>query len=141
MDHWRDEILDSVRAGKTVIVLLNAVQEVYVATGQQSVSGTGRNQKITRHVGLTNNLNLIPGDFSFREANGALMRLDENENVISSYWADLGSECEFHVLIDSDRVKPLLFTQTGKQVVGARSGFSNQVQHPRFSLKASAGVL
>lgn len=48
------------------------------------------------------------------------MRLDENENVISSYWADLGSECEFHVLIDSDRVKPLLFTQTGKKVVGAR---------------------
>ena len=47
-DHWRRELLDAVNAGKTVVVFLNEIQEVFIDTGRREYSGTGRNQKTTR---------------------------------------------------------------------------------------------
>ncbi|MEO6667654.1 MAG: hypothetical protein ABIO65_12910, partial [Nitrospiria bacterium] len=47
-EHWRREIKQAVETGKTVIVLLPSLEEVYVDTGQRSYSGTGRNQRTTR---------------------------------------------------------------------------------------------
>jgi hypothetical protein len=51
-DHWRREIKDAADSGKTVIVFLSELQEVYVDTGERRYSGTGRNQKTTRIVSL-----------------------------------------------------------------------------------------
>ncbi|MFZ2452517.1 MAG: hypothetical protein WAW36_18575 [Methylovulum miyakonense] len=59
-EHWRREIKDAVESGKTVIVFLSELQEVYVDTGQRTYSGTGRNQKTTRHVSLHSNYTTIP---------------------------------------------------------------------------------
>jgi hypothetical protein len=49
-EHWRREIKQAIDAGKTVLVFLPPVQEVYIDTGQRQYSGTGRNQKTTRIV-------------------------------------------------------------------------------------------
>ena len=52
LEHWGQEILGAIKAVKTVFVLLNSLQEVHVATGEVTYSGTGRNQKGTRHVDI-----------------------------------------------------------------------------------------
>ena len=44
-EHWRREIKQAVETGKTVLVYLPSLFEVYVDTGERSYSGTGRNQK------------------------------------------------------------------------------------------------
>jgi len=61
IEHWRREILEAVKAGKNVFLYLNEEEEVYVATGDKSHSGTGRNRQTTRHVSLTSNYQIIPG--------------------------------------------------------------------------------
>lgn len=58
--HWRREIIQAVSANKIVIIFLSRVDEVFVATGSTSASGTGRNQKVTRHVELISNYSAIP---------------------------------------------------------------------------------
>ena len=54
-DHWRRELLDAVNAGKTVVVFLNAIQEVFIDTGERQYSGTGRNRQTTRVVNKYDN--------------------------------------------------------------------------------------
>ena len=49
-DHWRTEILDAFTAGKTVIVFLSKLEEVYIATCEKQYAGTGRNRVTTRIV-------------------------------------------------------------------------------------------
>jgi len=49
-ERWRREIKEAVDTGKTVLIFLSALQEIYIDTGQRSYSGTGRNQKTTRSI-------------------------------------------------------------------------------------------
>jgi hypothetical protein len=41
-EHWRREIKEAVDSGKTVIVFLPSIREVYIDTGKRTYSGTGR---------------------------------------------------------------------------------------------------
>src|SRR4030042_2986366 len=43
--HWRREIIEAMKAGKTVFILLQELQEVYVATGEKEYSGPGGNRQ------------------------------------------------------------------------------------------------
>lgn len=55
-EHWRREIKDAVEGGKTVIVFLPDIQEVWVDTGRREHSGTGRSRQTTRIVESYNKL-------------------------------------------------------------------------------------
>ncbi len=117
--HWRREILGAVRAGKTVFLLLNELQEVYVATGEKSFSGTGRNRQVTRHVTSYSNYALIPGGINVVNSKGTSMTLCGKDNVLATYWAELGTVSEFRVFVSDEGVRPLVITKTGNQTVGA----------------------
>ena len=82
-EHWKHEIVQASEAGKALFVLLNKFKEVYVATGEKSYSGTGRNRSTTRHVTSHNNYQVIPGSMPFRNANGKSMRLAGKDNVLA----------------------------------------------------------
>ncbi len=43
-DHWHREIKDAVESGKTVIVFLAELHEIFIDTGKREYSGTGKNQ-------------------------------------------------------------------------------------------------
>ena len=118
--HWKREILGAVRAGKTVFLLLNELQEVYVATGEKSFSGTGRNRQVTRHVTGYSNYAIIPGGINTINSKGTSMALYGRDNVLATYWADLGSVSEFRVFVSGEGVRPLVITKTGNQTVGAQ---------------------
>jgi hypothetical protein len=74
-EHWRREINQAFETGKTIIVFLPSFEEVYVDTGQRSYSGTGRNQRTTRHVAEYNNYRAIPATLSPVTASGSSMKL------------------------------------------------------------------
>ena len=119
LSHWRQAILGAVRADKTVFLLLNEVQEVYIATGEKSFSGTGRNRQTTRHVTGISNYELIPGGIDIVNSKGTSMKLHSRDSILANYWSLLESVSEFRVFISGEGVRPLVITKTGGKIVGA----------------------
>ncbi|KDC99294.1 hypothetical protein L518_0227 [Bordetella bronchiseptica MBORD675] len=118
--HWRREIKQAVETGKTVIVYLPALEEVFVDTGNRSYSGTGRNRQTTRLVELFTNYEAIPADLSPISATGTSMKLvDKGAEFLAPYWADFESYSEFQVLLTVPTNSPCLTTRTGAKTVGA----------------------
>lgn len=130
-EHWRREIKQAVETGKTVIVYLPALDEVFVDTGQRSYSGTGRNQRTTRHVAEYSNYQAIPAELSPVTATGSSMKLAvKGAEVLAPYWAEFESASRYHVLLTSPKVPACVVTRTGDKPVGAI-----------YRSKSSAGTL
>jgi hypothetical protein len=119
LEHWRREILEAVNAGKTVILFLNELEEVYVATGDESHSGTGKNRQTTKHLDILANYALVPSGLKVLNSKGKAMRLHENDNLLSVYWSEMRELSEYRVLIGGENVRPLIKTKAGDKVVGA----------------------
>lgn len=124
-DHWRREIIEAVKAGKTVFMLLNELEEVYVATGQKLHSGTGRSQRTTRIVELYTNYRITPDKIEVVNSSGKAMKLHAKENILATYWAELGPNSEYRVLINGAGVNSLVVTKTGEKTVGASIRYQN----------------
>lgn len=130
-EHWRREIKQAVETGKTVIIFLPALQEVYVDTGKRSFTGTGRNQKTTRHVAKYDNYQAIPATLSPVTTKGNTMILSvRGAEILAPYWAEFESESRYEVLITDPKVPACVVTRTGDRTVGAL-----------YRSKASAGTL
>lgn len=118
--HWSREIGEAVKHGKTVICFLTKKEEFYIATGEKSYSGTGRNQKTTRHVTLFSNYKLFPFEMKSTVSQGKEIRLTaKNSEVISSFWNEFSSLASYNVVLDLDGFIPLLTTKVGDKCVGA----------------------
>jgi hypothetical protein len=119
-EHWRREIKQAVETGKTVIIYLPSLDEVFVDTGQRSYSGTGRNQRTTRHVAEYNNYQAIPAELSPVTATGSSMRLSaKGSEVLAPYWAEFESSSKYTVILTSPKVPACVVTRTGDKAVGA----------------------
>ncbi|HAU0830369.1 TPA: hypothetical protein ACUNL2_000385 [Legionella pneumophila] len=118
-EHWRKQINEALVHGKTVIIYLEEFCEFYIDTGQRSYSGTGRNQKTTKHVALYDNYQCLPIDLSPSKAKGKEIKIESNyASIISAYWDVFGNQSNYMVTISSDKITPILITKTGNKVVG-----------------------
>lgn len=118
-EHWRREIKSAVESGKLVVVYLDELSEVSIATGKKEFSGTGRNQKTTRIVTDYDNYQSIPLNINPVNTKGKEIKLTaKNSEMISSYWQEFSSISTYKVLIDCDST-PCLITKHGNKVVGA----------------------
>jgi hypothetical protein len=130
-EHWRREIKQAVEAGKTVVVYLPGLREVYVDTGQRTYSGTGRNQKTTRHVDLYSNYHAIPVSLSPVSTTGNAMKLStRGSEMLAPYWSEFEDISQYKVLLTEANVPACLVTRTGDKPVGAL-----------YRIKASVGTL
>ncbi len=123
--HWRREIKQAVEAGKTVVVFLSPLTEVYVDTGERSYSGTGRSTRTTLHVTQYTNYEALPAKLSPVSAQGTSMKLGPRETeVIAPYWKEFGPVSEYQVILAADTKGVCLITKSGDRPVGAifRSG-------------------
>jgi hypothetical protein len=119
-EHWRREIKQAVEAGKTVVVFMSPVEEVYIDTGERKYSGTGRNQKTTHVVDIYTNYKSLPVRLTPMNTRGTAMKLASNSSeVLKPYWADFGLLSEYNVLLPSDTKGVCLTTKTGDKPVGA----------------------
>lgn len=120
-EHWRREVRNLVDAGKTVVVFLGELQEVYVATGTREYSGTGRNRQTTRHVAPLNNYQSLPISLEVLSSAGKEIKLAaRGAEAISSYWAEFKDWSGYKVTIKT--AKPAfpaaLMTRVGDKAVG-----------------------
>ena len=127
LSHWRRELQDLMAAGKTVFLLLSDRQEVFVATGEEKYSGTGRNRQTTKVVSPAYNYDLLPVITQIIESVGTYVTLSPNESLLKYYWQMFGAESEYHVhLKNSQFFKPLLTTRDGSRVVGGVFSIENE---------------
>jgi len=117
--HWQREIRDAIHSGKTVIILLSELYEVYVDTGQRQYSGTGRNRQTTRIVSLYDNYKCLPVDLEPINAKGSEMKLVGGSEILSSYWAEFKDHSSYEVILNGKLSKPLIVTRTGEKTLGA----------------------
>ncbi|MFY9259717.1 MAG: hypothetical protein WAO71_04330 [Gallionella sp.] len=130
-EHWRREIKQAVETGKTVMVFLSSLHEVYIDTGQRTYSGTGRNQKTTRHVTQYNNYAAIPASLSPVSTTGNSMKLSaRGAESIAAFWAEFESVSHYQVLLTEANVPACIITRTGDKPVGAQ-----------YRSKSSSGTL
>ncbi|WP_313483689.1 hypothetical protein [Stutzerimonas kunmingensis] len=119
-EHWRRELKEAVAAGKTVLVFLTELTSVYIDTGQRTYSGTGRNQKTTRHVTEYSNYTSIPAELKPVVANGLEMKLASSvAPPLAAFWNEFREIFAYHVLISSANVPAAILTRTGDKCVGA----------------------
>lgn len=119
-EHWRREINQAVEAGKTVIVFLSELEEIFVDSGRRERSGTGRNQKTTRFVDEFNNYQAIPESLIPVSATGSKMKLSSRYvEVLNSYWAEFESFSQYKVQLTDPTVPACIVTITGEKTVGA----------------------
>jgi hypothetical protein len=119
-EHWRREIKQAFESGKTVIVFLPALEEVYVDTGERTYSGTGRNQKTTRHVAEYNNYRALPASLSPVTSTGTSMKLAaRGAEVLGPYWSEFAELSHYEVILTESKVPACVVTRTGDKAVGA----------------------
>ena len=119
VEHWRRELLDFLRAGRTVFVVLTDLREVYVDTGERQYSGTGRNRQTTTVVRPLSNFDLLPLSTKIVGSRGTSMVLTPGENILREYWRQFGGDSNYRVYIErSDAIRPLVVTGQGDRVVG-----------------------
>jgi hypothetical protein len=130
-EHWRREIKQAVETNKTVLIYLPSLFEVYVDTGERSYSGTGRNQKTTRHVSLYNNYQAIPASLAPVTATGNSMKLSaRGAEILAPYWNEFETVSQYQVLLTEPNIPACVVTRTGEKPVGAL-----------YRSKASSGTL
>lgn len=119
-EHWRREIKDAVENGKTVIIYLPKLVEVYVGTGDKTYSGTGRNRAVTNIVNLYDNYECIPADLNITNRTGKQIKLcPKGGELLSIYWREFRDISAYNVVIESKNAVPCLSTKAGDKTVGA----------------------
>jgi len=127
-EHWRREINDAVQSGKTVVIYLPDLLQVYVDSGNRTYSGTGRNQRTTRLVDLYDNYRCIPAVLGPVGAKGTSIKLStKGADVIAGYWKEFAKDSNYEVILTAKDIPSCLLTQNGDKAVGAiyRSKSSN----------------
>lgn len=116
MNREIDSCLDE---GKTIIVFLGRIEDVYIYTGKKEYSGTGRNQKVTHIVEQISPLRLLPIKLGrVVPSSGTEIKIGRELGVLSTYWKLFGKDSNYQSYIENDKLKPLLTTKNGKNVVG-----------------------
>ncbi len=119
MKHWRRELIDALQVGKTIIVFVAELYEVYIDTGENEYGVIGRKYKTTNEVELFNNYKCLPFDIKMTKSKGSAMRLAKGGEILASYWSKFSEYSSYKVLIEGQNIKPLVTTETGEKTVGA----------------------
>jgi hypothetical protein len=119
-EHWRREIKQAIDAGKTVLVFLAPLEEVYIATGEKEYAGTGRNARVNRMVDSYSNYVSIPAALGPVHAEGSSMKLVARAaEILAPYWDQFGSDSSYEVILTGAKVPACLVTKNGDKPVGA----------------------
>lgn len=118
-DHWRRQLSDAFRAGKTIIIILSGLQEVFIDTGRRDYSGTGRNRQATRIVSEYNNYKSIPVELTVTPSEGKGIELTRAGSLLADYWREFAKHSVHKVLIEGKIGDPVLVTKSGQKTVGS----------------------
>jgi hypothetical protein len=119
-EHWRAELTIAFEAGKTIIVFLSALEEVYVHTGQKQYSGTGKSRVTTNLVKSFDNYQSIPFDLgTIIPKGGTEIRVIGDSKFLAAYWKEFGQYSVYEIYLEKNLSGTVLATKTGNKTVGA----------------------
>jgi len=118
-DHWRQQLSDAFRAGKTIFVILSDLQEVFIDTGRREYSGTGRNRQTTRIVSEYNNYKSVPIELTVTPSEGKGIELTRAGTLLADYWREFAKYSAHKVLIEGKLGEPFFVTKSGQKIVGS----------------------
>lgn len=118
-DHWRRELSEAYRAGKTVFVLLPELQEVYIDSGKREYSGTGQNRQTTRLVTEFTNYMCLPLELSIVASQGKNMKLTRAGSILTEYWREFEGGSNYNVLISGKIGEVTVVTRAGEKTTGS----------------------
>lgn len=103
-------------------MFLAAKRDVFIATGEKTYSGTGRNQRTTRVVTQISNYQTLPLDVTVTNAAGSNIKLtDAGARWLAPYWTAFGSSAGYKVQVavgSSSRLSVWLATKGANLAVG-----------------------
>lgn len=118
--HWRDQIKEAMAHGKTVIIFLPDIEEIYVANGDRGYTGNGRNRKESRIVVPLTNYDSIPLSLNPTSVRGSSMKLaSAYSHLLSPYWSEFGEVSEYKVFLSNEFGNACILTKHGDKPVGA----------------------
>jgi hypothetical protein len=119
VQHWRRELQAAFNAGKLLIIFLSKPDDVFVKTGQQSVSGTGRNARVTNFVTPLSSYAALP--FDLKEvvpATGSGITPGGDLRYLATLWNEFGPRFRFETYFSGGITDVLLKTRSGERIVG-----------------------
>jgi hypothetical protein len=119
LSHWKSELIESVNAGKLVIIYLSKPVDCYRFTGQKQYSGTGRSRTTTNLVVQISSYEAVPNLKGVTAKSGTEMRLRKEASYLTPYWNEFSSISPYEVEIKGDFKKVLLESRTGERILGA----------------------
>jgi len=116
---WKQELLTAFEHGKTILIYLPELKEVFVATGTVDHSGSGRNRVTIRHVEPFSNFKLLPLNLGrITAVRGQEMKAAKSLGILAPYWAEFGSLSRYEIYFDAKISGSRLVTKTGDKTVG-----------------------
>lgn len=120
--YWRQELNKAYKEGKTIFIFLSPKKDAFVATGREEISGTGRNQKVSRLVAELDNYDLLPNfKLNFEEGAGNSTFLKKRTNLLEPLWNEIFKEKDYFIEIipnEDSSYESLLTSKNGKRSLG-----------------------
>ncbi|MCK4627989.1 MAG: hypothetical protein KAT56_03235 [Sedimentisphaerales bacterium] len=120
LKHWRSQLVEAYNNGATVFVFLRRPEQVFAATGTQEFSGTGRNQKVIRHVDKIDSHEALPITFEkITVGKGERVKLTKDGAILTAFWKALSGIAHYECHFQYKNATSLIVTRTGDKCVAA----------------------
>lgn len=117
MSRRKNEIIELLKQGNNIFVILPSEQYLYIRTGKKEYSGTGRNRAVTNIVNIFNMLSFLPVDIKTVKATGQNIKYvgDERFNIIKE---EILHDLRYYSYISEGEGKSLLQIANTTKSVG-----------------------
>ncbi|CBW25935.1 conserved hypothetical protein [Halobacteriovorax marinus SJ] len=131
---WQREVIEYLNSGKTIFMVMDKPQGLYVATGEKRTSGTGRNQKVINIVDSYKQFQVIPDEVgSLRSSSGNKIILDDKKSIYRSFFEKFKGFMDYEVILEDFPGEKVFLQNTTKKCLGGhlKVGSGNLVILPR----------
>jgi len=133
--HWKKELSTALEHGKTIFVFFSEFEEVFVHTGKNTVSGTGRNAKVTNIVESFNNYTFFPAKLPPiipKSGNGITFT---GNTTFSTFFEEFKDDLVYKSYLNEKLPEAFFLTRTGEKTIGSlfKIGRGNLVLLPPIS--------
>ncbi len=100
LQHWKSELMNAFKVGKTVFLFLSAKKDFFVDTGNRSYSGTGRSRSETINVAPADNYEFLPIRIgTINSARGTHIDFTGNP-LFNTFFNKFKNNLEYHVCLE-----------------------------------------
>lgn len=112
--HWNTELLDFVKNGGTLFIILCKKEDFFIYTGSKTFSGTGKNRQTTNEVKSCTNYDFLPfrSSIEFYSANGKTVI--PNSSLVTNLYLNSKNYFSFETYIKGEKITNSIFTTRNK---------------------------